>query len=129
MFTLNIQHIKAIEITDMLNLMYQKQRQKYLEPCQTHGLTTLLKKRLWHKCFPGSFAKFLRTLTGGSRAAATSKMKRFVIIVTGFQPLNVITKRSIFDVAAALDPPLTPSFTDRLGWLLLKLQHNYLTES
>ena len=44
--------------------------------------------------------------TGGSRAAATSKMERFVIIVNGVQPLNIITKRSILDDAAALDPPL-----------------------
>ena len=43
---------------------------------------------------------------GGSRAAATSKMERFVIIVNGWKPLTVITKRSILDVAAALDPPL-----------------------
>ena len=55
---------------------------------------------------------------GGSRAPATSKMERFVIIVNGFQPLTIITKRSIFqpltiitkrsilDVAAALDLPL-----------------------
>ena len=40
-------------------------------------------------------------LRGGSRAAATSKMEHFAIIVNGF------TKRSILDVAAALDPPLT----------------------
>ena len=39
-------------------------------------------------------------LRGGSRAAATSKMERFVIIVNGF------TKRFILDVAAVLDPPL-----------------------
>ena len=53
-------------------------------------------------------------ISGGSRGAATSKMERFVIIVNGFQPLTIITKRSIFiiakrsilDVAAALDPPL-----------------------
>ena len=45
-------------------------------------------------------------IRGGSRAAATSKMDRFVIIVNGFQPLTIITKRSILDVAAALDPPL-----------------------
>ena len=32
-------------------------------------------------------------------------MECFVIIVNGFQPLT-ITKRSILDVAAALDPPL-----------------------
>ena len=33
-------------------------------------------------------------------------MERFVIIVNGFQPLTIITKDSILDVAAALDPPL-----------------------
>ena len=45
---------------------------------------------------------------GGSRTAATSKMEPFVIIVNGFQPLTIITKRSILDVAAVLDPPLLP---------------------
>ena len=34
-------------------------------------------------------------------------MERFVIIVNGWKPLTNITKRSILDVAAALDPPLT----------------------
>ena len=29
-----------------------------------------------------------------------------MIIVNGFQPLTVITKHSILDVAAVLDPPL-----------------------
>ena len=38
---------------------------------------------------------------GGSRAAATSKMERFVI-----KPLTIITKHSMLDVAAALDPTL-----------------------
>ena len=47
-----------------------------------------------------------RNYRDGSRAAATSKMERFVIIVNGFQPLTIITKHSILDVAAALDPPL-----------------------
>ena len=37
---------------------------------------------------------------GGSRAAATSKMERFVIIVNGL--LTIIINRSILDVAAAL---------------------------
>ena len=37
-------------------------------------------------------------------AAATVKMERFVIIVNGFQPLTIITKRSNLDVAAALNP-------------------------
>ena len=44
---------------------------------------------------------------GGSTAAATSKMERFVIIDNGFLPLTIITKRSILDVVAALDPPLS----------------------
>ena len=43
---------------------------------------------------------------GGSRTAATSKMERFVIIVNSWKPLTIITKRSILDVAAVLDPPL-----------------------
>ena len=40
------------------------------------------------------------------RTAATSKMERFVIIVNGFQPLTIITKSSILDVASVLDSPL-----------------------
>ena len=43
---------------------------------------------------------------GGSRTAAIYKIERFVIIVNGFQPLTIITKCSILDVAAVLDPPL-----------------------
>ena len=43
---------------------------------------------------------------GRSRTTATSKMERFVIIVNGFQPLTIITKHSILDVAAVLDPLL-----------------------
>ena len=42
----------------------------------------------------------------GSRAAATSKMEHFVITVNGFQPLNIIIKLSILDVAAVLDSSL-----------------------
>ena len=34
-------------------------------------------------------------------------MERFVIIVNSFQSLTIIIKRSILDVAAAVDPPLT----------------------
>ena len=44
--------------------------------------------------------------TDGSRAAATSKIERFVIIVNGWKPLTIITKRFILEAAAALDPPL-----------------------
>ena len=34
-------------------------------------------------------------------------MELFVIIVNGFQPLTIITKSSILDVAAVPDPPMT----------------------
>ena len=46
----------------------------------------------------------------GSRAAAASKMERFVIILNGFQSLIIITKCSILDVAADLDPPASVNF-------------------
>ena len=39
---------------------------------------------------------------GGSRAAAACKMERFVIIVHGFQPLTIITKRSICGCCSSL---------------------------
>ena len=48
----------------------------------------------------------INLIRGGYRTAATSKMERFVIIVNGFPPVTIITKRSILDVAAFLDPPL-----------------------
>ena len=41
-----------------------------------------------------------------SRTAATSKMEHFVIINNGWKPLAIITKSSILDIAAVLDPPL-----------------------
>ena len=43
---------------------------------------------------------------GGFRAPATSKMECFVIIDDGWKPLTSITKRSILDAAAVLDPSL-----------------------
>ena len=49
---------------------------------------------------------FEKISRGGSRTVATSKMELFVIIVNGFQPLTIITKCSILDVAALLDPSL-----------------------
>ena len=47
------------------------------------------------------------TFREGSRTAASSKMEHFVIIVNGWRPVSDITKSSILDVAAFLDPPLT----------------------
>ena len=38
----------------------------------------------------------------------TSKIEHFVIIINGSKPLTVITKSSILDVAAVLDPSLQP---------------------
>ena len=52
------------------------------------------------------FSRQVPNIRGGSRTAATSKMELFVVIVSGFQPLFIITKCSILDVAAVRDPPL-----------------------
>ena len=41
-------------------------------------------------------------------------MERFVIIVNGFQTLTIITKRSMLDAAAVLDPPLPFIVTNEL---------------
>ena len=54
----------------------------------------------------------------GSRTAATSKMERFVIIVNGWKPLTIITKRSILDVAVVLDPPV------KIGVMMDKINQN-----
>ena len=62
-------------------------------------------------------------IRGGSRAAATSKMDCFLIIVNGFQPLTIITKHSILDVAAALDPPLLVKILAPSTLLFSWLQH------
>ena len=35
--------------------------ESFLIKLQASGLQLYKKKRLWHKCFPGNFAKFLRT--------------------------------------------------------------------
>ena len=41
-----------------------------------------------------------------SKAVSASKMDHFVIIANGWKPLTIITKRSVLDVASALDSPL-----------------------
>ena len=46
------------------------------------------------------------TRRGRSKAATISKMEHFVIIVNGWKSLTIVTKSSILDVAAVLDPPL-----------------------
>ena len=53
-------------------------------------------------------------LSDGSRTTATSKIEHFVIIVHGFQPLTIITKCSILDVAAVLDPPLLVTLKEEI---------------
>ena len=48
-------------------------------------------------------------------------MECFVIIVSGSTPLTIITKYSILDVAAALDPPLA-TITLKALWRSKKIQ-------
>ena len=67
---------------------------------------------------------------GGSKTAATSKMERFVIIVISWKPLTIITKRSILNVAAVLDPPLLFMEISLLIWKINLAKHdvNFITE-
>ena len=51
--------------------------------CQSLGLATLLKRRLWYRCFPGNFAKFLRTPFSQStsgRLLLKIKLLSFIIL-------------------------------------------------
>ena len=45
-------------------------------------------------------------IRGRSRTAAMSKVELFMVIVNGWKPLTIITKRSTLDIVAVLDPPL-----------------------
>ena len=63
-----------------------------------------------------------RMIRGGSRAAATSKIECFVIIVNGLQPLTIITRRSILDVATALDPLLMITASFSFGGVMCHFQ-------
>ena len=86
--------------------------------CRISFLLTLLKKKLWHRCFPVSFAKFLRTPylrnTSGrlllvlerkiiilvaevcSNPRQTSKMECFAERVNGFKLLTFNNFRETF---------------------------------
>ena len=77
------------------------------------AITMNLRKKCSEKQQP--FQMYQRS----SRTAATSKMEVFVIIVNGFQPLTIITKCSILDVAAVLDPPLCIVYKE-MNWVDLK---------
>ena len=56
------------------------------------------------------YCSLFTSIRGGSRAAATSKMERFMIIVNGWKQSTIIRKSSLLDVAAVLDPPLSISY-------------------
>ena len=53
-----------------------------------------------------SYGNVSYVIRGGSRTTVTSKMERFVMIVAGWKPLTILTKRSILNLATVLDPLL-----------------------
>ena len=62
---------------------------------------------------------------GGSRTAAASKMELFVITVNGWKTLTIMTKCSILDVAAVLDPPLHERWIKKCLKLSFYIYHWY----
>ena len=74
-------------------------------------------------------ASITKVIRGGSRAAATSKMERFVIIANGFQPLTIITKHSILDFATPLDLLLVTKTILKLKARLNKFNKAYAIRS
>ena len=70
---------------------------------KSHPKNLVLKNWRRNQYFINNLINLFR---GGSREAATSKMELFMILVNGLNPLTIIRKHSILDVAAALDPPL-----------------------
>ena len=71
----------------------------------------VLRKKMFLIISQNSQENTCARVRGGSRAAATCKMER---LGNGWKPLTIITKRSILDVAAALDLPLRVSFLIKL---------------
>ena len=67
------------------------------------------------------------SIRGGPRTAATSNLELFVIIVSGWKPLTIITKSSILEVATVLDPPLT--FEISIGNKVCRFIHLYRSPS
>ena len=75
----------------------------------------------------GKFYQYRAVTRGGSRAAATSKMERFMIIVNGCKPLTIVTKHSILNVAAALDQSLVTYSMNMIASMLKYLYSVGLT--
>ena len=59
--------------------------------CQSLMPATLIKKRLWHRCFPVNFAKFLRTpfLTEHLQWLLLNKDNQFKVHVHIYKSINV----------------------------------------
>ena len=100
-------HLKN-QFSSYAQIFTPKDMLKYLHPSPQ---VKQIRKRSRVTTFYNSLAIYILKSYSrdGSRAAATSKMECFVIIVNGWKPLNIITKYSILDVAAALGLPLLQS--------------------
>ena len=77
-----------------------------LDNCFKNTFSSIVSEVVTGDCSVKHSKVYSKNGKGGSRTAATSKMEHFVIIVNGWKPLIIITKSSIFDVAAVLDPHL-----------------------
>ena len=101
----------SLEVNHVMNVLIDRIEQEYFLYCSNFVVNRCFwisnphTYHIWFKRDRAVKVPMLTDMFGGSRATATSKIECFVIIVNGFQPLTIITKHSILDVAAALDPP------------------------
>ena len=91
-----------ILFADMKHFFMQNQLVFFVSDCFLRNMKLFFRNKILFM----QHQIFVSISRGGSRAAATSKMECFVIIVNGSKLLTIITKHSILDVAEALDPPL-----------------------
>ena len=101
-FDLNKKYLKYFLPTNVMGLSYCTSLDVILNIFRTGKTRQSFKE----KSNKGCVSEYHSNSRDEARAAAASKMERFVIIANGFQPLTIITKRFILDVAAALDPLL-----------------------
>ena len=88
---------------------------------------TLLKKRLWHRCFPVNFVKFLRTpflQNNSGRLLVEMKLKDIPLNIPGDRAIPAITYSEDRAIPAITYP--APCYCHVVGLVLIYLTQYFL---